>query len=761
MKKLFWFLLLFFLVGLELEAQTCYLTLSGFVLDKQDKTPMSFVLVHVQELAKEVYTDDRGYYHFEDLCPGEYHISLTHLACSTQTHFLSLTQSEQKDFILDHQHFLLDEIQVKSTSPGQLNSSVARKISEDNLLDRTGQSFGAIVAMVPGVSSLQSGSGISKPVIHGLTGNRIAIYNQDIPVEGQQWGLDHATELDPNVLENVSIITNGAAIRYGMQAQGGMILAKENWQNSDPHWHGNIKSGYQSNGNQALAYGHLRKSFGQSQFILKGGASFSGDKKTPDYYMTNTGHRQATGSASFLHWQGEKKYNKFFYSFYANETGIFRGAHISNLTDLQEALHRTVPFFSSDTFTYTLGAPRQQVFHHLAKYTLFRQANQDLAMTVNVGWQLNQRKEFDVRRSGRSDIPALYLSLWSQFYEINLKKKNIEWGSQIRAQINRNNPETGILPLIPDFNQVLGALYGQASWSRGTAEMETGARVEYTWFEANANRLANRNLNSTFINLATYFGLRIPLNVGREYSTNLTLMRRSPYIHELLSNGLHQGVAGIEEGNPDLKQENSSKWTHDFKGETAHHRYHMSLYAQYFHNYIFLEPANELRVTIRGTFPVFKYQTTNAVIAGFSALSEWELSHKGLWVNQIQYIRAQDLLTGHGLVFIPPLQIKSRYEHNFTGFLFFREINLGGEIVYTGKAGYVDPRLDFAPPPGDYWLVNVHAKFKWKMLKSRDCIFIVNVNNLTNTKYRDYLNRLRYFTDELGITISGTLSFNF
>ena len=761
MRTLPWILWLFFWNTLGVVSQNCTLTLAGFVYDNQEHRPMSYVLVHVQELDKDVYTNDQGYYFFGDICPGEYHISLTHLACSSQTHFLVLTQSEQKDFVLDHQHFLLDEIQVKSTSPGQLNSSLTQKISEDNLLERTGQSLGAILSMVPGVTSLQSGSGISKPVIHGLTGNRIAIYNQDVPVEGQQWGLDHAPELDPNTLEQVSIITNGAAIRYGMQAQGGMILTRESWQNTDPHWHGNVKSSYQSNGNQGLAYGHIRKSFGQRKIILNGGLSFSGDKKTPDYYLTNTGHRQATGSVSYVRWNGENNSNKFHYSFYANETGIFRGAHIGNLTDLQEALHRSVPFFSSDSFSFVIQAPRQQVHHHLAKYSLFRQYKNDLALTMNVGWQLNQRKEYDVRRSGRSDIPALFLNLWSQFYEINLKKKNFECGSQIRGQINRNNPETGILPILPDYNQFLSALYGQTNWLSHKVEMEAGARVEFAWFESNANRLSDQKLRGSYINFASYFGVRMPLGTGKVYSTNLTIMRRSPYIHELLSNGLHQGVAGIEEGNPGLKQENSCKWTHDFKGESSHHRFHMSVYAQYFQQYIFLEPARELRVTIRGTFPVFKYSATNAFLAGFSALSEWELSHHGLWVNQIQFIRAQDLISGYGLVFIPPLQIKSGYEHTFNRFLFFREINLGSEIVYTGKQGFVDPHLDFAPPPDDYWLVNVKTKFKWKMLQNRDCIFILNVQNLMNTKYRDYLNRLRYFADDMGISITGTLSFNF
>lgn len=37
---------------------------------------------------------------------------------------------------------------------------------------------------------------LPNPVIHGLHSNRILILNNEVRQEGQQWGADHAPEID-------------------------------------------------------------------------------------------------------------------------------------------------------------------------------------------------------------------------------------------------------------------------------------------------------------------------------------------------------------------------------------------------------------------------------------------------------------------------------------------------------------------------------------------------------------------------------------
>jgi len=65
---------------------------------------------------------------------------------------------------------------------------------------------------------------------------------------------------------------------------------------------------------------------------------------------------------------------------------------------------------------------------------------------------------------------------------------------------------------------------------------------------------------------------------------------------------------------------------------------------------------------------------------------------------------------------------------------------------------------DFLPPPGSYFLLSLNAGTGFKLGETHLDINL-RVENILNTKYRDYLNRLRYFADDVGI--NGILSFNF
>ncbi|MBK7633707.1 MAG: hypothetical protein IPJ13_04965 [Saprospiraceae bacterium] len=155
--------------------------------------------------------------------------------------------------------------------------------------------------------------------------------------------------------------------------------------------------------------------------------------------------------------QTSRAYRKFYYSFYQNEIGILRGSHIGNLTDLQDAIGRSVPFFTQDSFSYAINAPKQNVRHHLAKYSQKYLISESLILNIDAGFQANLRQEYDVRRGGRSDRPTLDLVLLSQFYDVQLTHQGSNpgvvqsAGIQYKINDNSNQTGTGINPLIPNY----------------------------------------------------------------------------------------------------------------------------------------------------------------------------------------------------------------------------------------------------------------------------------------------------------------------
>ncbi|MBK7633556.1 MAG: hypothetical protein IPJ13_04090 [Saprospiraceae bacterium] len=144
----------------------------------------------------------------------------------------------------------------------------------------------------------------------------------------------------------------------------------------------------------------LRKSTAWGNTRWTAGFTNSGDRHTPDYYLTNTGNKEKSTSMLWSNSQTSRAYRKFYYSFYQNEIGILRGSHIGNLTDLRDAIGRNVPFFTQDSFCYAINAPRQNVKHHLAKYSQKYFMSESLILNIDAGFQANLRQEHDVEEGG-------------------------------------------------------------------------------------------------------------------------------------------------------------------------------------------------------------------------------------------------------------------------------------------------------------------------------------------------------------------------
>ena len=187
----------------------------------------------------------------------------------------------------------------------------------------------------------------------------------------------------------------------------------------------------------------------------------------------------------------------------------------------------------------------------------------------------------------------------------------------------------------------------------------------------------------------------------------------------------------------------------------------MSVFYNTFRNFIYLQPSDEFRLTIRGAFPVYRYVAANADIAGLSLKSNLEINKNLLWSNTFNYTYGQNQTMGHGLIRIPPLNAVSNISYTISKSAWFEEMKLGTEISYTAMQNRVNEKEDFLLPPDSYVLFNGFLKIKWKTNSKNDIDLVIKGENLLNTNYRDYLNRLRYFADELGRNIYVNINIKF
>jgi iron complex outermembrane receptor protein len=164
-----------------------------------------------------------------------------------------------------------------------------------------------------------------------------------------------------------------------------------------------------------------------------------------------------------------------------------------------------------------------------------------------------------------------------------------------------------------------------------------------------------------------------------------------------------------------------------------------------------LQPQLPATLTIRGAFPTFRYSQIDAHFYGTEFSSSSKVYKSIRFNTKANLTIAQNLSSQSFLVGIPPLRIEGElemplYTHNQNTI----EAKLG--TSYTFRQNRVADSSDYVPAPEGYVLVQADLLANWHVAKHPIQIN-VGGTNLLNTRYRDYMNRNRYFVNELGRNI--------
>jgi len=747
----------------------CDLRISGVVLDEHSGKPMEYAGIELEESGLGAITDSLGRFVINDICPGGIHIQISHIGCETQRIFLTISHDTNIRIELDHDSHLLHEIAVKGHHAHdgvQENHS----LNEENINLHSDNTLAGMLQSVTGVDQLRTGNTISKPVVHGLYGNRLLIMNNGVAQSGQQWGADHAPEIDPSQAGRITVIKGVSALQFQGNSLGSVVLIEPSSIGNDPHLHGNVRYMIRSNGLGHGLHFNTRRFNEQLSWQWTGSLKRSGDMHTPDHFLTNTGQSEASSSLRLVHRGGEKWVNELLLSTFNTELGVLRGAHIGNTNDLQEAMIREEPFYTSEDFSYGINAPFQRVNHHLAKLHSKFMSSSDRWVDITFSGQMNQRNEFDVRRGGRTDKPALSLDLNTSFAEIKYTDLRGEhWklrsGMQYTRRQNRNVPKTGILPLIPDYNADQSGGYFLTEYRSDSLVLEFGVRYDYqdrrvatisSEFPREVIRYRDR-----FHNTGAAAGIHTDIGEHIGIAYNIGYANRNPEVNELYSNGLHQGVSGYEIGTADMKPERALKQTLNVLFDD-HVRFVLEVlgYYQLVNNYIFLNPENELLLTIRGAFPIYRYRQTNASISGVDVAATYNLSTRSRLLVKYAYIHGTDRDQNVALINLPSNNVSARWSYSIPKLSKLENIQIQLADRYVFRQERIGHWQDYLAPPDAYNLVSIRiqAEKQWKRDRIR---FWLKGENLLNTRYREYLNRLRYFSDETGINLVAGIQVSF
>ncbi len=748
------------------KAQDCNKIIKGSVQDFSSSESLPYVNVYIKETSQGIKSDSNGSFVLKNICPGDYHMVFSHIGCESRQLFIKIKKDTVLTVSLEHNHNVLHSVQIQNKNGSRTTQNV-EQLNKQQIGDRANDNLSNMLEALTGVSTMRNGSGIAKPVVHGLYGNRITILNNGIAQSGQQWGNDHSPEIDPMVAKRIRVLKGVSSLQYPGSNLGSVVLIEPSKINREPHLHGSASYFFESNGRGHGTNLSLEQYSPKLAWRVNGTLKKNGDRNAPTYFLNNTGANERNIALQLEKTFKDKLFTDLYFSSFNTTLGVLRGSHIGNVNDLKSAFGRGIPFYTEDKFSYEIDAPRQKVNHHLLKLHAKYFKNENHFWELTVAQQLNNRREFDVRRGGRSEIPAMSLLQHTFFAEVkqtlDLKK---DWklvsGFQYTYTDNANNPETKVLPLIPDYRSYETGLFSLLNKRIKKSFFEFGVRYDNVFQDVTAISadLPRRLLfyENWFHNLSASAGWTYSIDDHKQLSYNIGYATRNPAINELYSSGLHQGVSGLEYGDEFLEKENALKTTLSLNLDFDHHSaFEALVYYQYIGDYIYLEPQSEFSTTIRGTFPVFNYSQTNAQIYGFDLSANYEIIENVSGKGTFSYIRGTDVKNNIPLVFIPA--------NNFTlglKYVYPKSIQLGKKTAenleltledrYVFRQTNLNDDQDFLPTPDAYNLLSAKLAGDIQLKKNRLRLF-VRGTNLLNASYRDYLNRQRYFANDMGRNI--------
>lgn len=798
MKQYLVRLFFLFIGSLSVMAQSapCTYSVKGKVFDAETKEPIPYATIRVTGTDNYTLTDQDGSFFIDDLCSDKNTLIVSCIGYSNVTTAHHHGHGSLPHFYLTQEVTGLNEVTVQAQKRKEKGTETISQVrlGKEEISSNPTQSLAAALSGQQGVTYTSTGTNVQLPVIHGLFGNRILILNNGLKHGFQNWGTDHAPEIDITAANSLTIIKGASGVRFGPEALGGAIIVESNPLRLNTPLYADFGTGFQTNGRGVNAHLEIGKGSNNWSYFLNGNYTRIGDRQAPDYNLTNTGKEEKSFGFGVLrhleHWDF-----KIHYSFIDQNLALLRSSIASGSNAFIRGINADEPVIINP-FSYAINAPNQSTQHHLAKAEINWYSNKG-KLTLRGGVQWNKRDEFDVRRN--SNLPIIDLDLTT--YDYQLEWKHRQWlglkglvGVQYFSQNNDNNPGTQTTPFIPNYNTKRYSAFAIESSTFGKNTVEAGVRLD---FESNDVRGRETNQaifrdNFSFTNLTASLGYSRELGEHSSFRANLGTAWRTPNMAELFSFGQQgfkttfgllrftntNGVLSTDDVTPleesTVAAEKGYKFIHEFQTDKNGNSHKLTVFSHYIQNYVFDRPIGVFG-TIRGPMPAFIFDQADALFLGmdYSWQKEWTKDISGVF--GFSYLWSRNIGEHQPLINQPPISTNLELQwdqgklwkfqsstwtvtpsYTFRQFQAPRTVSPeslveGSAILTTGSEIF-----DFIDAPQGYFLLDLSWGFQWKNLRGS-----ITAQNLLNQRYRNYLNELRYFADEPGRNLLFTLKYSF
>ncbi|RSK38721.1 TonB-dependent receptor [Mangrovimonas spongiae] len=593
-------------------------TIKGQVFDASTSQPIIYASVYLPELEKGTTTNENGDFSLENIPTGDYKIIISSMGYETYSSTITFPTEKTFSFSLTPSAIEMEEV-IISTPFHKLQSENVMKVERKSIQEL--KTKGAVtlsdgITTIAGVESVTTGTGIGKPVIRGLSSNRVLVYTQGVRLENQQFGSEHGLGINDAGIESVEVIKGPSSLLYGSDALGGVLyLNPERFANSNES-QANISGRYFSNTQGFNTSAGYKASGEKFKVLFRGSMAEHADYDTKDYRITNTRFTEKDFKAG-LGFQDTNFKTELRYNINASKIGIPEeiGDQSTNVTPL---------------------LPNQELTNHIfsSKSTVFFNNS---SLDINLGYTYNDRKEFEDEHHHEHDAhddhadedhhededehdsheeenheeehPSLHMKLKTFNYDVkyNLPKMG-RFETIVGIQgMHQTNTNYGEEELIPNATTNDIGILATTHIHFTNLDVQLGARYDNRKITLDYNTL-NRNFNS--FNGAIGFKTNLTKSISARL--NVASGFRAPNLAELTSNGIHHGSNRYEIGNINLDNEQNIQLDVNLEYKNKHVELFVNGFYNHINNYIFLSPdGTEIEEN-----PVYNYIQDNAKLYG-------------------------------------------------------------------------------------------------------------------------------------------------
>ncbi|MDO5615326.1 MAG: TonB-dependent receptor [Cruoricaptor ignavus] len=788
--------LLVFLFGIAVSGQTTFI-IFGSVNDFHNKTPLQNAKITIA--GQTVFSDAKGKFRISKIEGGKYILIAEHSDCDTYEQEILVNRNLDLTINLEHHAEEIESVNLTALRQTTGNVVVST-LGAEEISQNYSENLGNLLSGVSGVSALKTGNNITKPIIHGLYGSRVSMVNNGVKMAEQEWGVEHAPSVETSMFDKIKIVKGSGILKYGGDAVGGAVILEPKIFPAKDTLLGEVLLSAISSGRGLKVGTNLAKTWGNRWFVKTGGTYKKlGDLYIPHHTLQNTGTEEQSFNFSF----GNRNFKQGFelsYSGVHQDFGIFSGSHLGSPDDMFRVLQQGGARDYYDSFGYQIANPRQEISHHIAKIEAYKRFYNLGKFSLQYAFQLNNRKEYDIRRGELSGLPSMDLRLATHQLKLEhlIEREHWQLESGIFAEMQDNfpNPATKARRIIPDYYRYdVGAfsIFNYKINEKWKAEL--GARYDFNRYDAykyydqtdwdarfstlfpqfvertSGSRVLTRPVLD-FHNISANAGLSYKPSEISELKINLSRASRTPNAAELFADGLHHSAAIIEIGSLAMKKE--VVYQINLSAKTQLNvldglRIGANPYIMLSDNFINQIPTG-VQNSNRGVFMIWSYQQTKARIFGIDADAQLQLNRNWKWTSQFSALRGDDLQNNEPLILMMPANFRNAVEFYFNqnkkAFVKlenetvlkqnrFPERNVSLSRIENGVI--VNRVLDISSTPSGYSLFHFSAGAE--VFKNFNINF--RIQNLFNKEYREYLNRLRFFAPEQGRNFILTFKYQF